>query len=333
MEKVLQDIKNKNIGNAYLFYGEDSYKRRTYKDALKAALKSNDMNYSYFEGEGIDWLKVYDSAVSVPFFAGRRLIIVENSGVFKAASSKASPQKDTDILKILEDLPSSSCLAFFEEEALKTKKIFKKIKEKGTVLECGHDTPEAAAAWLKKGFSSAGKKIDNDAAYYLIDCVGVDYERLRMEFEKILAYCMDKDTVRKADVEAVAGRDIEGRVYELINACSEKNSSLMLKKYYALEENEVHPLIILASLRGQFKDLLEIGELSNKGFSDAETAKKMGKPEFVIRKNKKLLRNFSLKEIEGILEEITLTDKKIKDGDLNERTGVELLLIKISSKE
>ena len=330
MNKIFSDIKNGNIVGIYLFFGEDAYKRRLYKEALKEALFSNEMNYSYFEGANVNWQRVYDDASSVPFFAEKRLVIIENSGIFRAKGSSLSKETEEYISEMIKNIPETSCLAFFEEEAAKNRKIYKEIAKAGIVCECGKDSEKEVAGWLLKGFSQADKKISSDSVYYLIERTGLDHDRLKKEFDKLIDYTADSDTVTRADIDAVTGQSVDAKVYEIVNACSQKNSRLMLEKYYALLENDVYPLIILASLRSQLELMLVIGELGNKGFSDAEIAKKTGKAEFIIRNNKKILRNYSLSAIEGFIEQTALTDKKIKDGDMNERTGVELVLIKIA---
>lgn len=327
MDKITADIKNKNTACVYLFYGEDAYKRRVYKDLLKSALFSNEMNYSYFEGESTDWRGVYDSCAAVPFFAEKRLVIVENSGKFK--TKPAGGSADEEILKIFADLPPSTCLAFFEEEAAKNRKIFKEAAKKGQVCECGHDSEQTVAAWLKKGFAQAEKKISSSDIYFMIERLGVDYERLKKEFDKIIAYTAGSDEVTRKDIIAVTGEDVEARIFEMLDACGRKDPSLMLEKYYGLLANEVHPLNILANLRSRFELMLQAGELCDKGLSETEAAKAAQKPLFMIRSSLKLLKNFSLKEVEDIIEQITAADKNIKDGDMDERTAVEILLIKI----
>lgn len=330
MDRISSDIKNGNIKRVYLFYGEDVFKRRVYKNALKKALFSNEMNYSYYEGEGINWKNVYDAAYDVPFFAPRRLVIVENSGIFKSKGMPGGAKGSEDfILEMIKNLPETTCLAFFETEAAKNRKAFKEIAKNGDACECGHDNEKTVAVWLEKGFAEAGKKISRADMYYIIERVGTDYEQLKKEFDKIDAYTGDAKTVKRSDIEAVTGNNVDAKVYELVNECVRKDPKAMLEKYYALLENDVYPLIILASLRGQFELMLQIAELSNRSFSDAEIAKKTGKAEFVIRNTKRLISSFRLSEIEEIIEEISRTDKNIKDGDINERTGVEILLLQI----
>ena len=89
-----------DIAQVYLYFGEENYKKRIYKDKLKnAVVGGNEINYAYFEGTGIDFGAVYDSVVTMPFFADKRLVIVENSGVFKSRRKKKD--QDRKMMKTL----------------------------------------------------------------------------------------------------------------------------------------------------------------------------------------------------------------------------------------
>ena len=84
MKTINQDIKEENFRPVYLLYGEEDFLRRAYKNRLKEAIVGDDtMNYSYYEGKEIDVNAVISTAETMPFFAPRRLIILENSGLFK----------------------------------------------------------------------------------------------------------------------------------------------------------------------------------------------------------------------------------------------------------
>lgn len=85
MQRINEDIKSGQFRQIYLLYGEESYLRKQYRDRLKDAMTEDGdtMNYSYFEGKDISVGAVIDLAETLPFFADRRVIVVENSGLFK----------------------------------------------------------------------------------------------------------------------------------------------------------------------------------------------------------------------------------------------------------
>ena len=85
MKSLNEDLKTGQFKQVYLLYGEESYLKKQYKDRLsKAMLPEGDtMNYAYYEGKGTDVKQVIDLAETLPFFAPRRLIVMEDTGFFK----------------------------------------------------------------------------------------------------------------------------------------------------------------------------------------------------------------------------------------------------------
>ena len=88
MKSLNEDIKTGQWKPVYLLCGEEAYLKKQYKDRItKAILPEGDtVNYAYYEGKGINPGELIDLAETMPFFAERRLIVVENSGFFKNAS-------------------------------------------------------------------------------------------------------------------------------------------------------------------------------------------------------------------------------------------------------
>ncbi|MDE7207178.1 MAG: DNA polymerase III subunit delta, partial [Lachnospiraceae bacterium] len=89
MKRIAQDIKSGQFSNIYLLYGEEAYLRRQYRDNLRKALvpEEDTMNCTIYSGKDINVNEMIDMAGTMPFFAERRVIVVENSGLFKAAAN------------------------------------------------------------------------------------------------------------------------------------------------------------------------------------------------------------------------------------------------------
>ena len=85
MQRINEDIKNGNFKQIYLLYGTEAYLKKQYKDKLKNAMAApdDDMNFTTFEGKNINPKEVIDLAETLPFFADRRVILIEDSGFFK----------------------------------------------------------------------------------------------------------------------------------------------------------------------------------------------------------------------------------------------------------
>ena len=87
MKMLVEDIKNHQFKRVYLLTGEETYLRNQYKKKLRNALlpPEDTMNAASFEGKGIHPREIIDMAETMPFFADRRVILIENSGFAKNA--------------------------------------------------------------------------------------------------------------------------------------------------------------------------------------------------------------------------------------------------------
>ena len=119
MKSLNEDLKTGQFKQVYLLYGEESYLKKQYKDRLsKAMLPEGDtMNYAYYEGKGTDVKQVIDLAETLPFFAPRRLIVMEDTGFFKSASPELS--------EYIRSMPETACFLFVESEVEKKAGLWK----------------------------------------------------------------------------------------------------------------------------------------------------------------------------------------------------------------
>ena len=85
MKTIDADIKAGSFQPVYLLYGEEAYLKNQYKKKLQQALsrEGDTMNAAYYEGKNINPGEIIDLAETLPFFAEHRLILIENSGIFK----------------------------------------------------------------------------------------------------------------------------------------------------------------------------------------------------------------------------------------------------------
>ncbi|HBI72189.1 MAG TPA: DNA polymerase III subunit delta, partial [Lachnospiraceae bacterium] len=126
MKVIKEHIKLGSYKPFYLLYGTEEYLKKLYRDKLKDAIlgDTDGMNYSYFEGKEIDLKKVTEVVQTLPFFSDRRLVIIENSGLFKSQN---------ELSTMLSGMPDSTIVIFVETEIDKRNKLYKLVKDRGTV--------------------------------------------------------------------------------------------------------------------------------------------------------------------------------------------------------
>ena len=142
MKSLNEDLKTGQFKQIYLLYGEEAYLKKLYKNRfVKAMVPEGDtMNYRYFEGKNTNPKEIIDLAETLPFFAERRLIVLENTGFLKNATP--------ELAEYLKNMPETTYMIFVESELDKRGKLYKAIKEKGHIVELKRQDEKTLARWV-----------------------------------------------------------------------------------------------------------------------------------------------------------------------------------------
>ena len=162
MQSLNEDLKTGQFKHVYLLFGEEAYLKKLYKERLRKAIVSDGdtMNFSYFEGKNTNPLEIIDLAETMPFFAERRLIMLENTGFFKNAS--------LELAEYMKQIPETTYFVFIENEIDKRGKLFKAVKEKGRPVELGRQDENTLTKWILGRVKREGKQISAQTVKHLL---------------------------------------------------------------------------------------------------------------------------------------------------------------------
>lgn len=323
MKTLAADIKSGNFKKVYLICGEEEYLKLNYKNQFIRAVAGDDtMNLGLYEGKNFDVNEVIDTAETFPFFAERRLIVMEDTGLFKSGGE--------ELAEYMSEIPDSTIFLFVEQNVDKRSRMYKAVKANGYICEINRQTEKDLSIWAARIFAKDGKKITNADMSYLIANVGTDMEVLSREIEKLISYDLNKEIISKEDIDAVCVKQLNVRIFDMVDAISVKNQKKTLDCYYELIAEKEPPMRILFMVARQFHLILQAKDLSARGMSKDQIAQTMGVQEFIATKSIRQSRNFSVDELKSALAESVQTEEMIKKGMLDENIGVEMLLIKYS---
>ncbi|MBO5144969.1 MAG: DNA polymerase III subunit delta [Lachnospiraceae bacterium] len=326
MKRIIQDIKSGQLGNLYLLYGEEAYLRRQYRDNLKKALvpDGDSMNCSIYSGKDINANEVADTAGTMPFFAERRVIIVENSGWFKSGNEKMT--------ELVKTLPATTFLIFVEEEVDKRSKLFKAVTAKGYAAVCEMQDEATLKKWIMGLLKKENKLITPDALNLLLDKTGTNMENIRREVEKLVCYKYYEEGITAEDVEELCIVQMQNRIFDMVEAVAQKNRKQALDLYYNLLALKEAPMKILALIARQFHMLLQVKEMKLKGYPESEIAGRTGlNPYFLKKKYIPQAAQFKLLQLEAALRACVEAEESVKTGRMTDILSVELIIVSLST--
>lgn len=324
MQRINEDIKSGKFKQAYLLYGEEAYLRKQYRDRLKQAMaaEGDTMNCSYFEGKDISVPAVIDLAETLPFFADRRVIVMENSGLFKHGGEQ--------LAEYLQEPAESAYFIFVETEVDKRSKLFKAVSSKGMAVEFPVQSEATLKKWILGMIKKEGKQITEPALRYFLEKTGTDMENIRKELEKLMCYCMEKDAVREQDIENICTKRVSSHIFDMINAVADKQQKKALDLYYDLLALKEPAMRILVLITRQFNTLLQVKELKAKGYDNKTIGQKVSLPPFIAGKYVVQASKFKTSDLRQALEACVEMEESVKTGKIKDIMSVELLIVRYS---
>lgn len=326
MKTIDMDIKNGQLKQVYLLYGEERYLIRQYRDKLKKAIIDPDdtMNIASYEGGDVDVKDIIIAADTMPFFAERRLILIQDSKLFK---------KNTELLaEYFEHIPETTYFVFVEDEVEEKTKIFKAAAKFGSTVKFTTPKEDVLRKWIIGRIAKEGKDITQAAYQSFINMTGTDMENIEKELEKLICYTMDKKAIEVADVEAVTTEQISSKIYELVNIISNHQQKQALDMFYDLLSQKEKPSRILYSLTKHFDTLLTIKIMSSQGFHTREMEDRTGLKDWMIRRYMGQTKAFSIELLKKAVQDGVEYETAIKTGHIEEQLAVELFIIEYSKK-
>lgn len=321
MKDLIEDIRKKEFQKVYLLCGEEPYLRQLYKKKLTEAVlpEGDTMNLSVYTGKNVDPKAVIDQAETMPFFADKRLILLEDTGFFKNASP--------ELADYIKSMPDTTCMVFVEEEVDKRGKLYKAVKSVGRIVEFGRQDERSLMRWILSSVKKEGKQITESAMRLFLEKAGDDMGNIQMELEKLFCYTLDKNEIRPEDVEEICITRTENKIFDMIRAVAQKQQKKAMDLYYDLLALKEPPMRILFLIARQFNQLLQMKELKNQGYDQNSIASRMKIQPFIVKNSWRQMESFTYEELEQAVRECVEVEEAVKTGRMNDQMSVEMLIV------
>ncbi len=299
-------------------YGEDTYRSRQKLEEIAAhyqKIHQSGLNLKRFEGESLDFQEFKNDFQTTPMFKEKKLFILNDT--FSNQGFKDSFLENSERF-----VKSDNVILFYETRGdLAKDPFFTFLKKEAKSQEFGLLAAQQLKNWLKKEFEAKGAKIAPEALEEMIDFVGNNLWQLANETQKLAAFKKD-GKIEVKDVKLLVKPEIETDIFKTIDAIALKNKKQALTLLHQHLEKGDSPLFLLSMIAFQFRNILSIKDLVEKGKSPVRS----GLHPFVARKAYQQAQKFTLSELKKIYQKIFEVDYNIKTGQADPQTALDLLV-------
>ncbi len=286
---------------------------------------NRDFNFETFEGatsKPADWI---NSARTLSFFGGNKLVIVD--------AVDGHSWDDAGIAMMVEYAKkpvSEACLVMTALKADRKRKVYKALCALPGSAECAPPHERTLSPWLKQRAKAKGYTLSPASAERMVARIGPLVGRLASELDKVLTYCGKNKKVSEEDVVTVVGDIRLETIFALTDALKEKNPGRALSLLRNQLAHGEEPLKLLGTIAWQFRMIWEVKHFQKQNMPNAGIARAMGQKPFVVDKAARSTRNFSELQLKEGLRSLALADRELKTSTKDPAGIMETLVLKLA---
>lgn len=328
-----EQLRNNNIFNAYLIYGEESYLKEFYTSELKMRLLDStfeDFNLHMFDSKSTSLDDVIKDAQMLPMMSEYNVVIVRDYAVEKAKAD----------IKLLEeyfsDIPQSTVLILLYNELVPDPKSasFKKViglfDKAGAVVCLDKRSENDVAKLLVSGAKKRGSIINADNAKYLISVCGNDMKVLLNELDKLSGFAQGSE-ITKDIIDNMAVKCLQARIYDLSRSVVAGNADAAYSVVDTLFGMKEDPIKILSAISGVYVDMYRVkcAKTAGRSYDDVAKYYNYRGREFALKYASRDCAALSEEQLRQSLDAVVDTDLKLKSTSTDKRLLIEELIAKL----
>ncbi|HEY4602695.1 MAG TPA: DNA polymerase III subunit delta [Cerasibacillus sp.] len=322
-------LKKNDIPLVSLVYGEETFFIQRLKDLFIKQVNTDSENIMTYDLTETPIQDVLADAMTYPFFEGKKLIFATNP-IFLQTKAKKLPFEHQ--LTVLEDYlqapPDYSIVVFIHtaEKIDSRKKITKQLKQKAEIAVCETIKPHEAEKWVITMAEDLHVTIEREAIYLLDPDLLINLQLLQSEISKLALYVGEGGVITKEIVEKLVSHTPTSSALRLVDAVMIADLYKAIAIYHDLLKQKEDQIALIGLLAYQFRMILRVKLLKQKGYSQGQIQKSLGVHPYVVKIAHERERQFSIKRLKYIINQLAETDALLKQGKMDKNIAFELLL-------
>jgi len=330
IQETRNKIKKNQISPIYLLYGTESYFIQNLKNALtEQVLSGSTEDLSVYDLQETPVEVVIGDAETIPFFGEKKLIIANNPVFVKGKPDKLAFEHKLEVLEeYLQSPVDFSILVFVApyEKMDERKKIVKQLKKHAEVVDCGAIKDQDLTTWIRDLAESLNITIADEAYEIFESELAADLKILENEIKKLSLYVGEGGIVTKEIAEELVARTPESSALRLVDAVIEKDLYTAISVSRDLSNRNEEPIALIGLLAFQFRAILRVKLLKQKGYTQFQMQKKLNIHPYVIKIALRREKQFSTRKLEHIMNRLAEADTMMKRGTMEKKLAFELLI-------
>ena len=298
----------------YVLHGDEAFLKRQVFPVLDALLLGEadpDFARTVVPGATAEWSAVRADLDTLPFLSPRRVVVIDQADPFvtkyRANLEKyvAAPAKAGALILDVKTWPGNTKLA-------------KLVPDVATIV-CKAPALQAVTKWAGNWAKAKhGKKLDADAAGWLVELVGPEMGLLDQELAKLAVFVGDRPAISREDVDQIVGRSRAAETFKIFDAIGAGQPAEALAILSRLLDQGEEPLQLLGAFSWQLRRLVQAARLHRAGRALPAAIAEVGFPPFARDRVEMLLRHLGRRRLDHIYDWLLEADLAMKSTGMRD---------------
>lgn len=358
---LIKELRTEGAKPVYLVCGQELFLQERLISAIAGQWleeEISDFNYAKEDGAKLSAGQAADLANQMPFFAAKKLLIIENPGFItcrkegggeeKDGDADAKPAKDGEkperpkdarkesreakdsqrLLDYLKDPSPVTCLILWCKQSPPDKrdKYVKAINAAGGLITLDQARPGEALAFLKAMAEKEGKSCTAALLEQVLSGSPLGLTQAVSEMDKLIRYAGGEKLLTPEMAGQILTPTLETNIFRMVDALGQKRTETAIRELRGLLDQGQSPYGIFAMMLRQFRLLIRVKAYLDQGYGRPGIAQLMKQRPFVIDKVAGQCRAFSADSLCRAIEIFQDKDLAMKSGGEPRQTLEDLVL-------
>lgn len=328
-----KQLTSKPVGQVYVVLGQQSILMEQAREAFNQLIPEDQkvMNVGSYDMETTPLAVALDDAMSAPFFGDKRLVLVNKPYFLTGENKSTKIDHDLDSLENYLTHPEVDTILVFMapyEKLDGRKKIVKQLKKVAEEVSAAPLTEQAARQLVKQQVQADGYQMEQAVLDELVTRTNADYSLMAGSISKLELFDLQTKKISLDGVRGLVPQSLDQNVFDLVNAVLAKNKQLAIQHYQDLIESQEQPIMINAILVGQFRLLIQVQVLAQRGLSQGGIASEIKAHPFRVKMAMQTVKRFSTQLLEQAYVGLVDIEQQLKTTTRNPQLLFELFMLK-----
>lgn len=302
----------------YIFAGEDSFESlKKAKEKLFSISESNIIGYNTLSADDVlDLDVILQQLEGIDMFADKKPLFLKrllNNKKFVEYFANNFDQLNKFDIVIWQDGKADSRTKFVKE-VIKNKNFY------------NYDSPKEGEmkAWIRNYANTLKIKLSTENINFIFERIQFNKFRIESELQKFRLFLNTekKELLKDSEINDIMGYSAGGDVWKFVEYFSSRSKLKLLQEFKKLTTFEENTQLLLSLVNRELRLMLQYKLCKLEGVDTSE----LKLHPFVLKKVAEKSRNFSIEELNKLIQELFNVDFSVKSGTIPEKSAFILFL-------